>query len=66
MAELWYNTTLHSAIGLSPYKALYGRQPPSISCQTPSTKVEVVDNFIRNRVVKRESQQGKRKDDLVC
>lgn len=30
LAEYWYNTSHHSAIGMSPFQALYGRPPPSI------------------------------------
>lgn len=28
LAELWYNTTHHSAIGMSPFQAVYGVPPP--------------------------------------
>jgi hypothetical protein len=27
MAEFWYNSTFHSSLGCSPYKALYGHDP---------------------------------------
>jgi hypothetical protein len=27
LAKFWYNTSLHSSIGMSPFEALYGYQP---------------------------------------
>ena len=28
--EYWYNTTFHSALGCTPFRVLYGRDPPSL------------------------------------
>lgn len=49
MAEWWYNTTFHSALGMSPYKAMYNQNPPSINFQCPATKVPTVDEFLKER-----------------
>jgi hypothetical protein len=36
-AEFWYNTCLHSALGRSPFEALFGRQPRLLGlCPQPS------------------------------
>jgi hypothetical protein len=29
-AEFWYNTALQTSIGMTPFKALYGRDPPAL------------------------------------
>lgn len=49
LAELWYNSTYHSSIGCSPFKALYGYEPnvgatPSVPSTTPVDVTEIVEN----------------------
>jgi hypothetical protein len=35
LAEYWYNTSFHSAIGMSPFEAMYGRAPISFGLALP-------------------------------
>lgn len=49
-AEYWFNTSFHSAIGMTPFKALYGRDPPTLLRfhDTPSANASVED-LLRER-----------------
>lgn len=50
MAEWWYNTSHHSAIGMTPYSALYGRQAPSFNYhQAGKSSNACVNEFIQQR-----------------
>ena len=49
LAEFWYNTSHHSAIGMTPFEALYGRAPPSLTSYVAgSSKIAAIDeNFAK-------------------
>lgn len=36
-AEYWYNSSFHTSIGMTPFKALYGRDPPMVVQYKPSS-----------------------------
>lgn len=49
-AEYWYNTTYHISIGMTPFLALYGRNPPMVPrYELGSSLVHEVDNALATR-----------------
>ncbi|MCI15892.1 hypothetical protein A2U01_0037032, partial [Trifolium medium] len=47
LAEHWYNSSFQSAIGMTPFEALYGRRPPSIRTYAPgTTPVATLDDVL--------------------
>ncbi|CAL1408207.1 unnamed protein product [Linum trigynum] len=48
--EFWYNYTYHRMIGTSPFRALYGREPPTvIPYHVQTSPVVGVDELLRER-----------------
>jgi hypothetical protein len=51
-AEYGYNTTVHSATKVSPFEAVYGVPPPSMTSYIPgTTKIQAVDKLLHTREV---------------
>lgn len=48
--ELWYNTSFHHSIGMTPFQALYGRIPPEVvDYCLGNSNVEAVDTLLQER-----------------
>jgi hypothetical protein len=48
-AEFWYNTSLHSWLGCSPFEALYGRQPRLLGLEPPTAASGDLDKWLQER-----------------
>ena len=50
LAEWWYNTSYHSSTKMTPYEAVYGQPPPSLTSYLPgSSKVQAIDSTLAQR-----------------
>lgn len=49
-AEYWYNTTFHCSIGMTPFKATFGRDPPPIAgYEAGTTPIQELDEQLLER-----------------
>ena len=50
LAEWWYNTSFHTTVKMTPFMALYGYHPPSITSYLREiSKVQVVEDHIEHQ-----------------
>lgn len=50
LAEFWYNTSFHTTINMSPFKSLYGRDPPNMFDYLASSATKPsVDDILQHR-----------------
>jgi hypothetical protein len=48
-AEFWYNSSFHSALGQSPFEALYGRQPHILGVKPNPAAGGKLDDWLPER-----------------
>jgi hypothetical protein len=58
-AKFWYNSTHHTSLGCSPFKALYGHDPntglvPQVTATTSMTVTEMVEELQAQHIMLKE------------
>lgn len=57
-SEWSYNTTIHAGTGISPFKAIYGKSPPTIAQYLQgNSSIDVVDSLLTSRMTIRAQLQ---------
>ncbi|XP_026450795.1 uncharacterized protein LOC113350907 [Papaver somniferum] len=50
LVEWWYNTNFHTSIRMSPFKSLYGYEPPHLAfSSTTTTSIKAVEDYLKYR-----------------
>jgi hypothetical protein len=49
--EFWYNTCMHSTIGVFPFETLYGHPPRVFGILAATSSVEALDGWLQERKV---------------
>lgn len=61
-SEFWYNTAYHMSLGMTPFKALYGREPPAI-VRLPCSNEDPTE--VREQLANRDVLLAKLKSNLL-
>uniref|UniRef100_A0A8R7UGC7 Integrase catalytic domain-containing protein n=1 Tax=Triticum urartu TaxID=4572 RepID=A0A8R7UGC7_TRIUA len=60
LAQFWYNTSHHSAIGMTPFKAMFGREPrhwgitATTSCTVPALQAWLKERTVMQGVIQQQ------------
>ncbi|MCH88801.1 transposon Tf2-1 polyprotein, partial [Trifolium medium] len=60
MAEYWYNTSFHISAGMTPFRALYGRDPPAIVRYIPQSQdvPTVTEQLLQRDVIMKQLKEN--------
>ncbi|WVY94508.1 hypothetical protein V8G54_033596 [Vigna mungo] len=61
-AEFWYNTAYHHSSGMTPFKVVYGRDPPQLTKYTPNASDPPA---VQDDLTKRQEMISKLKQNLL-
>jgi hypothetical protein len=54
LAEFWYNTSFHSALGCTPFEALYGYSPKHFAIPDMPSSASSVEQWLKECKVQQE------------